>query len=856
MKLGAYDLLDQLGKGAMGAVYRARHLPTGVHRAVKVVEVDPRDKDLAIRFKREAEVLARLGGQPNIVRVHDTGVEGKLAFYAMELVPGGSLRSRLEKGPLDVREACVLGAKIARALAHCHSNGVIHRDLKPENVLVDAEGEPRLVDFGLVRDLLGKRLTQTGTFLGTPAYMSPEQMKGAPATWATDVHGLGLVLYEGLTGKRAYQGKDIATLGQAVMDGKVAPIESVRPELPAALGWLVGRMLTPDPTARPKANDVARELEGIARNLRKGTKVVAAKELRAFAWTFWVLVALALLLLAALLAIAFRPRVDEVALARTEGRARVDALEAIARGSAGTSDLAALLAARAAVTLASETSEGVSWETCAAGARAAYALGGNEAALALADRGLELAPRDHEAELRLLHARARLGEDGAAASLEELAPLRSSEAQRLKAHLLLVLRRWSDLAGLEGDDSFVAGARALAQCRLDGDPRRARVAIDRHEKELVCALDVIEARAAIGVIDSATNGSDIGFLDYVSEKPERLRDPCDRAIKLLVDASRAPRYVPTEDVLATVDRALFYVQRLGHALGAIESGEVPLVDALARTAFLFAREDDEATIGLQSRIEELVGMREDHLDPKRRVFLETSFDRTTGPVEPQFGIIMSQIYEIRYLERARGPVESLDRVERLIVRLPPVDFTDASIAAHCHAERLAGELALRSMTVAPEVERPLYLLRALAHHGEAKRHIVGTPGHRGTEHEIAQLGVELDIARGDLDAAQMDLTSTESVGNTFLAGEIRRLRGNVAEAEPFLKSAAGSAYKYRNEFRGLHFLADSLLALRLVELALGRPDALDQLAKAYRERESCPTLLPWVDRDVKKALGE
>jgi serine/threonine-protein kinase len=855
MKLGAYDLLDQLGKGAMGAVYRARHRPTGAQRAVKVVEVDPRDQDLALRFKREAEVLARLGGQKGIVRVHDTGVEGKHAFYAMELIPGGSLRTRLEEGRLDVREACVLGAKVARALAHCHTNGVIHRDLKPENVLIDQDGEPRLVDFGLVRDLVGKRLTLTGTFLGTPAYMSPEQARGQPATWATDVHGLGLVLYEGLTGERAYKGKDLATLGAAVMDGKVAPIESVRPELPVALGWLVGRMLTPDPTARPKANEVALELEGIARSLKRGTKVVAAKELRAVAWTFRVLAALAVLLLAAVLAVALRPRVDQDALARAQARARLDALEAMARGSGGTSDLEALLAARAAATLAAESSQAVSWDALGAGARAAYALGSNESALELSERALALAPSDRE-PLRALHARARLGEAGAAAALEELGPLRSADAERVKAHLLLVARRWSDLAALEGDDSFVAGARALGRCRLDGDTRRAHTAIGR-EKELLSVLAVFEARAAIGVIDSATDGSDINVFAYISEKPELLRDPCQRAIQLLQEASDAPRYVPVEEALATVDRALFYIQRIFHGLGELDPEKVRLVDQLARTAFLFARENDEATVVVQSRVEEIVGTLPDHVDPKRRRFLEACFEKTTGPVEAQFGVIMSQIYEVRYYEHSAGPVESLERIERLIARLPAVDFTDASVSAHGHAERLAGELALRCMTVVPEEQREGYLRRAVAHHAEAKNKMMGTPGHRGTEHEIEQLEVELDIARGDLDAAQRDLgPSLNSVGNAYLAGEIRRLRGKAAEAEPFLKTATSSADKYRDQFAGLHFLGDAPASLWLVELALGRPGAKDVLVQIDERRERYPTLLPWIDRDLKKALGE
>src|SRR5206468_2070824 len=126
--------------------------------------------------------LARVDRHPNVVRVHESGIEGRAWYYAMELVEGRSLRKVLESGPLPVDAAVQLGIKLARALDHCHKHEIVHRDVKPDNVLIDENQEPRLVDFGLARDLKAQKLTHTGTFMGTPAYMAPEQIRGEKAT--------------------------------------------------------------------------------------------------------------------------------------------------------------------------------------------------------------------------------------------------------------------------------------------------------------------------------------------------------------------------------------------------------------------------------------------------------------------------------------------------------------------------------------------------------------------------------------------------------------------------------------------------------------------------------------------------
>src|SRR5581483_6996775 len=179
-ELGPYELLETLGTGATGTVYRARHKLLGREVALKVVRFPSgEEKDARARFAREARAAARLD-HPNVARLLEVSGEGEPEPYlAMELVRGESLRSRLARGPLDEETALALVSKVARGLHHAHERGIVHRDLKPENVLIDESGEPKVVDFGLARDARDElKLTQTGAILGTPIYLAPEQVRG------------------------------------------------------------------------------------------------------------------------------------------------------------------------------------------------------------------------------------------------------------------------------------------------------------------------------------------------------------------------------------------------------------------------------------------------------------------------------------------------------------------------------------------------------------------------------------------------------------------------------------------------------------------------------------------------------
>jgi len=221
---GSYVLLEGLGRGGAGVVYRARHVPTGALRALKIL-LGPPDHEAFARFRREAETLARLGGE-GVVPIHESGTEQGRPFIAMGLMSGGSLAARMKDGrPLGWREAVSIALGIARALERCHAAGIIHRDLKPANVLFDDEGRPRLADFGIVRDLGATRLTETGTLLGTPLYMPPEQLEGRAVDARADLYALGVILHELVTGQPPHRGSSFLELAREKRSG-------VRPELP------------------------------------------------------------------------------------------------------------------------------------------------------------------------------------------------------------------------------------------------------------------------------------------------------------------------------------------------------------------------------------------------------------------------------------------------------------------------------------------------------------------------------------------------------------------------------------------------------------------------------------------------
>jgi serine/threonine-protein kinase len=224
--LGPYEIISPLGAGGMGEVYRARDTKLGRDVALKILpESFVHDPDRVARFRREAQVLASLN-HPHIAAIYGLEEANNSQFLVLELVEGGTLADRLKSGPLPVEEALTVARQIADALEAAHEKGIIHRDLKPANIAFTSDNQAKVLDFGLAKALepvaavagdmtasptiTTPAMTQMGMILGTAAYMSPEQAKGRPADKRTDVWAFGCVLYEMLTGKRAFDGEDVS----------------------------------------------------------------------------------------------------------------------------------------------------------------------------------------------------------------------------------------------------------------------------------------------------------------------------------------------------------------------------------------------------------------------------------------------------------------------------------------------------------------------------------------------------------------------------------------------------------------------------------------------------------------------
>lgn len=220
--LGPYTVTERLGRGGMADVYKAFHTGLSVHRAIKVIRSDlATGGDFRARFQKEAQAVAQLR-HPNIVQVHDFGSQDDAYYMVMEFIDGLDLKKSMQSGRLgkSIAVAVDIVIKLADALAYAHSRGVIHRDVKPENVMLTADGTPILMDFGIARLLTGTRLTQTGSGMGTPAYMAPEQATGAESVGPpADIYALTIVLFELLTGQVPFSADTpIAVMMKAISD--------------------------------------------------------------------------------------------------------------------------------------------------------------------------------------------------------------------------------------------------------------------------------------------------------------------------------------------------------------------------------------------------------------------------------------------------------------------------------------------------------------------------------------------------------------------------------------------------------------------------------------------------------------
>jgi len=254
-KIGRYKILGELGRGAMGVVYKAEdpNLDRVVALKTIVIEADAEGrKEYERRFFLEAKAAGKLN-HPNIVTVYDFGEEDSVAYLAMELVEGNDLRLRLKESAgqgLPAMDAVDVAQQVAEGLGYAHERGIVHRDIKPGNIMLQPRGQAKIMDFGLARMRVADHKTSTGMVLGTPKYMSPEQVAGQPVDQRSDVFSLGIVLHEMLTGTRLFAGEDTPQIMHNVVHVEHEPPTRIKPELPAMLDFVVARALKKDPALR------------------------------------------------------------------------------------------------------------------------------------------------------------------------------------------------------------------------------------------------------------------------------------------------------------------------------------------------------------------------------------------------------------------------------------------------------------------------------------------------------------------------------------------------------------------------------------------------------------------------------
>ena len=264
-----YRLVERLGRGGMGVVWRAVHLGLDTEVAVKLIDDEgARSPSSLRRFRREARAAAALRS-PHVVRVHDYGIDGDQPFLVMEMLQGEDLAQRLARsGPLVLGEAARIVRQLADALEATHDAGLVHRDVKPSNVFLAKEGHRevvKLLDFGVVKDVsAGHEQTESGLVVGSPRYMSPEQLRGGEVDHASDLWSLGTIVFEMLTGVALFEGRSLGDVCGKILTDPIVRIADVAPELPPGLDDVLASALQREPGLRCKPRDLAAAIDAIA----------------------------------------------------------------------------------------------------------------------------------------------------------------------------------------------------------------------------------------------------------------------------------------------------------------------------------------------------------------------------------------------------------------------------------------------------------------------------------------------------------------------------------------------------------------------------------------------------------------
>jgi serine/threonine-protein kinase len=261
--LGRYRILAELGRGAMGVVYRAEDPMLSRTVAIKTINMvaDPAERaEYEKRFYQEAKAAGGLS-HPNVVTIYDIGHAGDVVYMAMEYVEGTELRDLLNRGRIDAAVAVDIVAQVAEGLAYAHARGIVHRDVKPANIMVPRDGPAKIMDFGIARMRASDVKTQTGMLLGSPKYMAPEQLLGGQVDQRCDIFSLGVVLYEALTGAPPFSGADITQVMYQIVHADPPPPSALNSRVPPMLDLIVAKALAKDPAARyPDARELAADL--------------------------------------------------------------------------------------------------------------------------------------------------------------------------------------------------------------------------------------------------------------------------------------------------------------------------------------------------------------------------------------------------------------------------------------------------------------------------------------------------------------------------------------------------------------------------------------------------------------------